>query len=64
MEANVQLKSQYSGIVSSGGLVDVGATIKALKAGLLIVSYQDSNWAGIDPLLPIPRFYDSIYQTL
>ena len=33
MEANVQLKPQYTGLVSSGGLVDVGATIKALKAG-------------------------------
>ena len=43
LEANVQLKSQYTGLVSSGGLVDVGATIKALKAGLLVVSYQDSN---------------------
>ena len=41
LEANVQLKSQYTGLVSSGGLVDVGATIKALKAGLLVVSYQD-----------------------
>ena len=25
LEANVQLKSQYTGVVSSGGLVDVGA---------------------------------------
>ena len=33
MEANVQLKPQYTGLVRSGGLVDVGATIKALKAG-------------------------------
>ena len=43
LENNVQYKSQYIGLVSSGGLVDVGLTIKALKAGSLIFYYQDLN---------------------
>merc|ERR1711899_437478 len=32
IEKNVQKKSQYAELVSSGGLIDVGATIKALKS--------------------------------
>jgi len=32
IEENVQKKSQYTELVSSGGLIDVGATIKALKS--------------------------------
>ena len=32
IEDNVQKKSQYTELVSSGGLIDVGATIKALKS--------------------------------
>ena len=33
IEANVRVKSEYASFVSSGGLIDVGATIKALKGG-------------------------------
>ena len=33
IEENVQKKDQYTDLVSSGGLIDVGATIKALKSG-------------------------------
>ena len=33
IEDNVQKKSHYSGVVSTGGLIDAGATIKALKSG-------------------------------
>ena len=33
IEENVQKKSQYQDMVSSGGLIDVGKTIKALKSG-------------------------------
>ena len=33
IEDNVQKKDQYADLVSSGGLIDVGATIKALKSG-------------------------------
>merc|ERR1712020_539238 len=33
IEENVQKKDRYSDVVSSGGLIDVGATIKALKSG-------------------------------
>jgi len=32
IEENVQKKSRYANLVSSGGLIDVGATIKALKS--------------------------------
>ena len=32
IEDNVQKKSQYTDLVSTGGLIDVGATIKALKS--------------------------------
>ena len=31
IEANVRVKAEYSGYVSTSGLIDVGATIKALK---------------------------------
>ena len=31
---------------------------------LLKLNFQDSNWPGIDPSLPVPKFHDSIYQTL
>ena len=34
IEANVRVKSEYAPFVSTGGLIDVGATIKALKGGL------------------------------
>ena len=33
IENNVQKKSQYTRFVSTGGLIDAGATIKALKSG-------------------------------
>ena len=33
IEANVQKKTAYDGVVSSGGLIDVGKTIQALKSG-------------------------------
>jgi len=33
IENNVQLKSAYTNLVSSGGLIDVGKTLKALKSG-------------------------------
>ena len=33
IEANVRVKSEYAPFVSTGGLIDVGATIKALKSG-------------------------------
>ena len=33
IEANVKVKPQYVGYVSTSGLIDVGATIKALKNG-------------------------------
>jgi len=33
IEENVQKKDQYRDLVSTGGLIDVGATIKALKSG-------------------------------
>jgi len=33
IEANVRVKSHYESFVSSSGLIDVGATIKALKGG-------------------------------
>jgi len=33
IESNVQLKSAYTTIVSSGGLIDIGKTLKALKEG-------------------------------
>jgi len=33
IEANVQVKPQYAAYVSTSGLIDVGATIKALKNG-------------------------------
>merc|ERR1712088_697017 len=33
IEANVRVKSEYASFVSSGGLIDAGATIKALKGG-------------------------------
>merc|ERR1711963_454417 len=33
IEENVQKKDQYKDLVSTGGLIDVGATIKALKSG-------------------------------
>ena len=32
IENNVQLKSDYTDLVSSGGLIDVGKTLKALKS--------------------------------
>merc|ERR1712038_1455534 len=33
IEANVRVKSEYASFVSTSGLIDVGATIKALKGG-------------------------------
>ena len=33
IEDNVQAKPAYIDLVSSGGLIDVGATVKALKSG-------------------------------
>ena len=33
IEANVQKKAVYDGVVSSGGLIDVGKTIQAVKSG-------------------------------
>merc|ERR1712038_1156171 len=33
IEANVRVKSEYASYVSTSGLIDVGATIKALKGG-------------------------------
>ena len=33
IEENVQKKAVYDGVVSSGGLIDVGKTIQALKSG-------------------------------
>jgi len=33
IEDNVQKKNQYTGLVSTGGLIDAGKTIKALKSG-------------------------------
>jgi len=33
IEANVRVKAEYANFVSSSGLIDAGATIKALKAG-------------------------------
>ena len=33
IEENVQKKDQYKDMVSSGGIIDVGATIQALKSG-------------------------------
>merc|ERR1712223_508545 len=33
IEANVRVKSEYAPLVSSSGLIDVGATLKALKGG-------------------------------
>ena len=32
IEANVQLKNAYKDLVSSGGLIDVASSIKALKS--------------------------------
>ena len=38
IEENVQKKDQYADVVSTGGLIDVGATIKALKAGKFLLT--------------------------
>ena len=35
IEATVQKKTQYSGLASSGGLIDVNATISALMTGTI-----------------------------
>ena len=43
IEENVQKKDQYKDLVSTGGLIDVGATIKALKSGKLLYAARLLN---------------------
>merc|ERR1712223_472589 len=53
IEANVRVKSHYESFVSSSGLIDVGATIKALKGG-----------SGNDTKNFCPSGYDAIPENL
>merc|ERR1712223_295876 len=62
IEANVRVKSEYAPFVSTGGLIDVGATIKALKSG----SGNDentSNQVHYDEVI-CPSGYDAIPEKL
>ena len=40
IEENVQKKNQYADLVSSGGLIDVGKTIKAVKLGGFLCNFR------------------------
>merc|ERR1719370_1308660 len=46
IEANVRVKAEYATFVSSSGLIDVGATIKALKGDSGISCKRPSGWCS------------------
>ena len=39
-------------------------SLKGQARTWLKLNFQGSNWPGLDPSLPVPKLYDSIYQSL